>query len=116
MIFTLVLVPVLYVVVERRHGVVLRGVNTKRSIWVSLCRDRDSVGIAAMSPAVNTALIFATLGLALSITPQRVAAQRPAAPATTPSRMRLTIDDAVALAVKRVSHGHRECRLFPQSA
>src|SRR6185295_4355246 len=57
--------------------------------------------IAAMSPAVGSALVVAMLGLAVSITPQRMAAQRPVASPATSSRMRLTIDDAIALALKQ---------------
>jgi outer membrane protein TolC len=94
MIFTLVLVPVLYVVVERREE--------RRAAR----RERDEVdggvalpafgqipsGIAAMRPAVKATFMLAVLAVALST---RAVAQ------TSSSRLRLTLDDAVALAVKQ---------------
>jgi len=101
MIFTLVLVPVLYVVVERRHER-----RAARHEHEALEADvgpstpmKRPAAIAAMSPAATTATVVATFGIALFMTPQRADAQRPAAPATTSSRMRLTIDDAVTLAL-----------------
>jgi outer membrane protein TolC len=102
MIFTLVLVPVLYVVIERReqrraarreHEALDAGVVLPSSAKVPS-------GIAAMTPAASTALVLATLGLTMAIPSRRVAAQVPAAPAVT-STVRLTIDDAVALAMNQ---------------
>ncbi len=103
MIFTLVLVPVLYVVVERRHE--RRAARREHEAFdvgvIPPASAKLASAIAAMSPAVSTALVAAMLGLAISITPQRMAAQRPVASPATSSRMRLTIDDAIALALKQ---------------
>jgi multidrug efflux pump subunit AcrB/outer membrane protein TolC len=92
MVFTLILVPVLYVVIERRHE--RRAARRQHESF-----DTDVVlpapvkipaGIAAMSPVTATALILG-VGLALSFTPRRADAQA----------MRLTLDDAVSLAMKQ---------------
>src|SRR5262249_25446781 len=53
-------------------------------------------GIAAMNPAVSTAIVVAALGLAMSVPLRSVRAQGPSA-----SVLRLTVDDAVALALKQ---------------
>src|SRR5262249_23767944 len=57
-------------------------------------------GIAAMTPVVSTALVLASLGLTMATPSRTAAAQVPAASAVT-STVRLTIDDAVALAMKQ---------------
>jgi len=101
MIFTLVLVPVLYVVVERRqerraarraHDDVDTGVVLPSSAKVP-------AGIAAMSPA-SAALIVGFVAVAMSVPPQHARAQTPSR-ATTSTIVRLTIDDAVSLAMKQ---------------
>ena len=113
MIFTLVLVPVLYVVVERReqrraerrgHEALEVGVAPPRSANVP-------AGIAAMRPAASTALVIGVLALATAIPSSNASAQRVSAPSVvakpdsatgaTPSTVRLTLDDAVALALKQ---------------
>jgi outer membrane protein TolC len=95
MIFTLVLVPVLYVVVERRHErrAARREHAANEPAIPTLGPKSVPAGIAAMNPAATTALILLSLGLA-TLTPARtVAAQQ--------TTMRLTVDDAVALAMKQ---------------
>jgi multidrug efflux pump subunit AcrB/outer membrane protein TolC len=93
MIFTLVLVPVLYVVVERREarraarreheeldgGVALPAFGTIPS------------GIAAMRPAMKATVMLVMFWFALSTPSSRAHAQT----------MRLTLDEAVALAMKQ---------------
>jgi multidrug efflux pump subunit AcrB/outer membrane protein TolC len=92
MIFTLVLVPVLYVVVERRQE--RRATRRERhelDADVSLpISPKVPSTIAAMSPALGIAI----LALALAIPARRADAQRDS------SHVRLTIDDAVARAMK----------------
>src|SRR5262249_35424065 len=94
MIFTLVLVPVLYVVIERRHErrAAKRGEEHESfDAGVLLPQSvKIPAGIAAMSPVTATALVLG-LGLALSMVPRRADAQT----------MRLTLDDAIALATKQ---------------
>ena len=95
MIFTLVLVPVLYVVVERRqerraarrqHGdLETAGITAPASV---------PSGIAAMTPAATLATIMLFLVAATSFPTRRAEAQAPAT-------VRLTLDDAVALATKQ---------------
>jgi multidrug efflux pump subunit AcrB/outer membrane protein TolC len=98
MIFTLVLVPVLYVVVERRHERrAARRAHESFDAGVALPGTAKlPAGIAAMSPAVSTALVLAVLGLAMTIPSRNAAAQTLGV-----AVVRLTIDDAVALAMKQ---------------
>ena len=94
MIFTLVLVPVLYVVVERR---------VERRAAVKAARGDDvmaipalpspALGIAAMSPAATSVMALVALGVALSIPMRRATAQ-------TPSTVRVTLNEAIDLAIK----------------
>jgi len=99
MIFTLVLVPVLYVVVERRQE--RRAARHQRPALaptvIAPTPANVPTGIAAMNPAATVAVILLALGLATSIPTRRVAAQ------STPAVVRLTLDDALALAIK---HGY----------
>jgi outer membrane protein TolC len=104
MIFTLVLVPVLYVVVERRHE--RRAARRERANnetgLVALGPANVPSGIAAMNPAATTALLVLALGLAALVPARHVAAQT--APTATPAAagtLRLTLDDAVALAMRQ---------------
>jgi outer membrane protein TolC len=103
MIFTLVLVPVLYVVVERREA--RRAARREHESFdagvVLPTSAKVPSGIAAMIPSASTALALTALGLTLSIPSRSAAAQRSSAPAVTSSVMKLTIDDAVSLAVKQ---------------
>jgi len=87
MIFTLVLVPVLYVVVERRHERRAARHQQAGSEIVVPSQPVRPAGVAAMSPAVTTAVLV----LALSFGASPLSAQT----------VRLTIDDAVALAMKQ---------------
>jgi len=112
MIFTLVLVPVLYVVVERREE--RRAARRERTALepsvIAPSPENVPSGIAAMTPAVATALMLAALGVAV-LPIRRAAAQLPSAPsaASAPNAasvamqgmIRLTLDDAVALAMKQ---------------
>jgi multidrug efflux pump subunit AcrB/outer membrane protein TolC len=113
MVFTLVLVPVLYVVVERRE--VRRAARRARTAPEASVVAPSPVAvpsaIAAMSPAPAAALLLAALGIAVSIPARRAAAQLPSAQsaaltpncvsAGAPGALRLTIDDAVALAMNQ---------------
>jgi multidrug efflux pump subunit AcrB/outer membrane protein TolC len=108
MIFTLVLVPVLYVVVERRHErhASRRERMTHETAVLAPRATNVPVGIAAMNPAATTALIILVGVLGTLIPARRAAAQLgPAATpaATTPAAttLRLTLDDAVTLAMKQ---------------
>jgi outer membrane protein TolC/preprotein translocase subunit SecF len=101
MIFTLVLVPVLYVIVERRHERrAARRERTTHEVAVPAPRPTSvPVGIAAMNPAATTALIILVAGLAMLIPARPAVAQlAPAAKSTAAATLRLTLDDAVALA------------------
>ena len=103
MIFTLVLVPVLYVVVERRQErrAARREAEPGDDAIALPTAVRASAGIAAMSPAATTVAIVAMMGLALALPSRRATAQgTPAASAVSPI-VRLTIDDAVALALEQ---------------
>jgi multidrug efflux pump subunit AcrB/outer membrane protein TolC len=114
MIFTLVLVPVLYVVVERRHDrrAARREHNAAESdVHLPTPAPLPS-GLAAMNPAPSIAMVVAALGLALSINPNRAAAQtalsaeRSRRSSSLPQddnkgQMRLSLDDAMALALKQ---------------
>ena len=93
MIFTLVLVPVLYVVVERRQErrAARRQHESFDDAVVLPASAKIPAGIAAMNPAGATALILA-VGLLLTVGPRRAEAQ---------ASTRLTLDDAVAMAVKQ---------------
>jgi outer membrane protein TolC/preprotein translocase subunit SecF len=97
MIFTLVLVPVLYVVVERREARrAARRESASLESDVIVHRPANvPAGIAAMNPAATIALILVALGLATSIPTRRAAAQ------AAPTVVHLTLDDAVALAMKQ---------------
>ena len=92
MIFTLILVPVLYVVIERRHE--RRAARRQQESFdaevVLPASVKIPAGIAAMSQGTAAALVVG-LGLTLSLAPQRADAQA----------MRLTLDDAVSLAMKQ---------------
>jgi multidrug efflux pump subunit AcrB/outer membrane protein TolC len=99
MIFTLVLVPVLYVVVERRQAR-----RAARHADDDLVADvvhpssvKVPVGIAAMSPAASAALVLGVVMLATSIPSRRAESQSPSGT----SVMHLTINDAIALAMKQ---------------
>jgi outer membrane protein TolC/preprotein translocase subunit SecF len=98
MIFTLVLVPVLYVVVERRQERrAARRQQNELEVGIALPSSaKIPAGIAAMSPAVSAAVVVAALGLAMSVPLRSVGAQTPSA-----SVVRLTVDDAVALALRQ---------------
>ncbi|HEX8945881.1 MAG TPA: efflux RND transporter permease subunit [Gemmatimonadaceae bacterium] len=100
MIFTLVLVPVLYVVVERREErrAARREHAALESDVIVHTPANVPTGIAAMNPAATIALILLALGLATSIPARRAEAQRRSARSDT---VRLTLDDAVALAMKQ---------------
>jgi multidrug efflux pump subunit AcrB/outer membrane protein TolC len=106
MIFTLVLVPVLYVVVERRQEqrearrAARRQHDELDAVMLPGATQRPS-GIAAMVPAAGTALVLAAFGLAMTIPPRVATAQATSATATTTPSVRLTVDDAVALALKQ---------------
>jgi multidrug efflux pump subunit AcrB/outer membrane protein TolC len=110
MIFTLVLVPVLYVVVERRHERhAARRERMTHETAVPVAGPTDvPVGIAAMNPAATTALIILVVLLGTLIPTRRAGAQL-AAPRSAlvmtddapPAPLRLTLDDAVALAMKQ---------------
>jgi multidrug efflux pump subunit AcrB/outer membrane protein TolC len=97
MIFTLVLVPVLYVVVERREA--RRAARRERAALetgvIVHAPANVPTGIAAMNPAATIALILLAFGLATSIPTRRAAAQ------ATPPVVHLTLDDALALAMKQ---------------
>jgi multidrug efflux pump len=104
MIFTLVLVPVLYVVVERRHErrAARRERTTHETGVVALGPADLPAGIAAMNPAAATALAVLALGLGALMPARRVAAQlAPAATSASTATLRLTLDDAVALAIRQ---------------
>jgi len=108
MIFTLVLVPVLYVVVERRHERrAARRAHEEEAVLPMPAK--HPARIAAMTAAVGAVVM-----LAISITPNRGTAQT-ASPGERSylraslalrsqqddTRIRLTLDDAVALAMKQ---------------
>jgi multidrug efflux pump subunit AcrB/outer membrane protein TolC len=108
MIFTLVLVPVLYVVVERRHERrAARRAHEEEAVLPMPAK--HPAGIAAMTAAVGAVVM-----LAISIAPNRGTAQT-ASPGDRSylqaslalrsqqddTRIRLTLDDAVALAMKQ---------------
>ena len=104
MIFTLVLVPVLYVVVERRverraarreEAGVIGGVLSPMPTPVP-------AGIAAMKPATMSVLLALGVGLALALQPTGASAQTTVqASAATSGALRLTLDDAIAMALKQ---------------
>ena len=95
MIFTLVLVPVLYVVVERRQErrAARRQHESLDTAVLLPASAKIPAGIAAMNPVSATALLLAA-GLMVSVAPRRVEAQSSAP-------VRLTVEDAVALALKQ---------------
>ena len=95
MIFTLVLVPVLYVVVERRQErrAARRQHDDLESAAIAPAASLPS-GIAAMTPAATLATIMLFLGAGIAFPARRAEAQ-------TPATVRLTLDDAVALATKQ---------------
>ena len=95
MIFTLVLVPVLYVVVERREErrATRRAHEDFEAGSIAPAPVNVPAGIAAMNPAAMISLVVASVGIATAIPTHRASAQ---APSTT---VRLTLDDAVALAM-----------------
>src|SRR5262249_19504915 len=97
MIFTLVLAPVLYVVIERREErrAARRQHESFDDAVILPTSAKVPSGIAAMTPAVS-AVALALLGVSLAFPPRSASAQ-----AATPSVTRLTIDDAVALAMKQ---------------
>ena len=101
MIFTLFLVPVLYVVVERR---VERRAARRVEVGVPggvLAPAPVPVGIAAMNPAATSALLVLALGASLSIPTTRATAQQVASQGSSASGVvRLTLDDAIAMALK----------------
>jgi outer membrane protein TolC len=107
MIFTLVLVPVLYVVVERRHERrAARREQKQLDAVVVPASAGVPAGMAAMNPATAVAIVMAMLGLATVIPARRADAQRPSAEldstkASATSVVRLTLDDAIALAMKQ---------------
>lgn len=92
MVFTLVLVPVLYVAVERREE--RRAARREHATVESSSTAMIPTGIAAMTAAPTRALIVAIVGLSLGVSSHRLAAQGPAS-------VRLTIDEASALALKQ---------------
>src|SRR5262249_50006980 len=96
MVFTLVLVPVLYVVVERRQErrAARRAHGVPDVDAVVPAAAKIPAGIAAMRPAASATMLLLVLGLAASFVPKRVEAQGA-------SRVRLTLDDAVALALQQ---------------
>ena len=100
MVFTLVLVPVLYVVIERRHErrEARRAHERFEAGSIAPAPASAAPGIAAMTPAAATVLAAFGLVLAIAIPAGRAVAQQPATRADT---VRLTIDDAVALAMKQ---------------
>ena len=103
MLFTLVLVPVLYVVVERRHERrAARRERTTHETEVHVPGPTNvPAGIAAMNPAATTALILLALGLGTLIPTRRAAAQLAPASTSAAATIRLTLDDAVTLAMKQ---------------
>ncbi len=103
MIFTLVLVPVLYVVVERRHErrAARRERTTHETEVAALGPTSVPAGIAAMNPAATTALILLTVGLGPLIPARRASAQLTRAATAAAETLPLTLDDAVALAMKQ---------------
>jgi len=103
MIFTLVLVPVLYVVVERREERrAARRQLEAADVGVALPSSaKRPAGIAAMSPAASAALVLAVLGLTLSTPSRSAGAQSPATREAASPAVRVTLDDAVALALKQ---------------
>ena len=105
MIFTLVLVPVLYVVIERRQErrAARRERTTNETTLSAPGPTNVPAGIAAMNPAATTVLIVMALGLGTLIPVGPAAAQLVPAQTATATTMRLTLDDAVALAMK---HGY----------
>ncbi len=103
MLFTLVLVPVLYVIVERRHErrVSRRERTTHETGVPAQGASHVPAGIAAMNPAATTALIVLALVVGTLIPATRAAAQLAPAPTSAAATMRLTLDDAVTLAMKQ---------------
>jgi len=112
MIFTLVLVPVLYVVVERREQRrVARREHEAYNTEVALPVSKVPAGIAAMSPVTSAALVAAAIGLTMLIPARQATAQRGPVSAAMPTRdssagataqaIRLTLDDAIAIALKQ---------------
>jgi multidrug efflux pump subunit AcrB/outer membrane protein TolC len=98
MIFTLVLVPVLYVVVERRHErrAARRQHDDVEAGVILPSSAKVPTGIAAMNPAASAAVIAGVVALAMFIPARYAEAQRQAPPV-----VRLTIDDAISLAMKQ---------------
>ncbi|MGH2899879.1 MAG: efflux RND transporter permease subunit, partial [Solirubrobacteraceae bacterium] len=102
MIFTLVLVPVLYVVVERREA--RRVARRQHEAVVLPAPVQVPAGIAALGSAASVALLLALLAIPSS----RANAQRDSTKqiprfAQDDKSVRLTLDDAVALAMR---HGY----------
>jgi len=97
MIFTLVLVPVLYVVIERRQERrAARRAQADLAVGVALPRStKIPASIAALSPAASAALILGVVAVAMSVPSRRAEAQAPS------PVVHLTIDDAIALARKQ---------------
>lgn len=99
MIFTLVLVPVVYVVIERREERrAARRQHEDFEAAITPASSKVPAGIAAMAPAPTVALVGLAVALAASIPTRVAAAQRSAVPGDT---VRLTLDEAVALAMKQ---------------
>jgi multidrug efflux pump subunit AcrB/outer membrane protein TolC len=98
MIFTLVLVPVLYVVVERR---VARRTAKRDAVAGSVATipalPQPAHGIAAMTPAVTTAIALVAVGLVLSPMHRAKAQQERFVSSAT---IRLTLDEAVDRALR----------------
>ena len=100
MVFTLVLVPVLYVVVERRQARrdARRAQESDELRAIAPASASVPAGIAAMTPAVTMGLVVLGLALSIAIPARRAFGQETTARADT---VRLTMDDAVALAIKQ---------------
>ena len=98
MIFTLVLVPVLYVVVERR---VARRAAKRDAVAGSVATipalPQPARGIAAMTPAVTTAIALVAVGLVLSPMHRAKAQQERL---VSSGAIQLTLDEAVDRALK----------------
>ncbi len=98
MIFTLVLVPVLYVVVERRQE---RRAARRTHDDVDTSIVLPGTAKVAAGIAASAAAIVGMATLAMSVPSGRAEGQRPSTSVASSAVVRLTIDDAVALAMKQ---------------